>query len=455
MSHNIHHLSGDAALQLALRQAVLAGQHTIKQVGLLVVGFDFMDTFSVDLARVPAFSNSVWTRTKSILRDSDTVVHLDRGEMAILLSSVNGTDDVTMVAKKIVTKLRESILLDGLRVEVRPKIGIALFPEHTSNATALMQCAFSALETARRKKNEYALYSLGNNSGHRGPLTMTQLRQAIVADELFLLYQPKLNLPQQRVAGLEVLTRWRHPELGLIAPDEFIPVAERTGLIIPLTLWVLHQSLLQSRGWHDLGIDTNIAVNLSMWNLDAQELPDQINSLLQNTGVKPDKLELEITETAIMSDPQRAIRTLSLIRDLGVRFTIDDFGTGYSSLSYLKKLPVANIKIDKSFVHKMDVDKDNAVIVRSIIDLGHNLGLKVIAEGVERQEEQEMLRMFDCDEVQGFYYSCPITADAMTTLLKTRSIEKSNQNILQGAGKQKLKQLGAQNGSDWKFERLV
>lgn len=446
MTQKINNLSGDAVFQLALRQAILAGQHSIKQVGLLVVGFDFMDTFSVDLARVPAFSNSVWTRARSILRDSDTVVHLDRGEMAILLSSVNGSDDVIMVAKKVLSKLRESMLLDGLRVDVRPKIGIAVFPEHTSSATALMQCAYSALDTARRTKADYSLYSLGNNSGHRGPLTMSQLRQAIVADELFLLYQPKLNLTKKRVAGLEVLTRWKHPDVGLIAPDEFIPVAERTGLIIPLTLWVLQQSLLQSRAWSDLGIDTNIAVNLSMWNLDAQELPDQINSLLQNTGVSPDKLELEITESAIMSDPQRAIRTLSLIRDLGVRFTIDDFGTGYSSLSYLKKLPVANIKIDKSFVHKMDTDKDNAVIVRSIIDLGHNLGLKVIAEGVERREEQDMLKMFECDEVQGFYYSCPITADAMTTLLMTRSIEKNSQIALDVPINGKLKQLRAQNG---------
>ena len=215
-----------------------------------------------------------------------------------------------------------------------------------------------------------------------------------------------------------MLTRWQQPDLGLISPDEFIPVAERTGLIIPLTLWVLKQSLLQCRTWREIGIDIGVAVNLSMWNLDAQELPTQISSLLENTGISADRLELEITESAIMGDPQRAIRTLSLIRDLGVRFAIDDFGTGYSSLAYLRKLPVSSIKIDKSFVKNMEHDRDNAVIVRSIIDLGHNLGLKVVAEGVETQEAQNMLRSFDCDEMQGYYYSRPIPADAVTKYLK-------------------------------------
>jgi EAL domain-containing protein (putative c-di-GMP-specific phosphodiesterase class I) len=239
---------------------------------------------------------------------------------------------------------------------------------------------------------------------------MSELRQAIVADQLFLLYQPKINLRTSSIAGLEVLTRWQHPDLGLIPPDEFIPVAERTGLIIPLTLWVLHHSLLQCRAWNDMGFDLPVAVNLSMWNLEAQELPDQIAGLIKSIGLPANKLELEITESAIMLDPQRTMRTLTLIRDLGVRFAIDDFGTGYSSLTHLRKLPVAGIKIDKSFVKSMESDRDNAVIVRSIIDLGHNLGLRVTAEGVETQDAKDMLLRFGCDEAQGYYYSHPILA---------------------------------------------
>jgi EAL domain-containing protein (putative c-di-GMP-specific phosphodiesterase class I) len=247
---------------------------------------------------------------------------------------------------------------------------------------------------------------------------MSELRQAIVADQLFLLYQPKINLKNGLIAGLEVLTRWQHPELGLIPPDEFIPVAERTGLIIPLTLWVLHQSLLQCRTWNDMGIDVSIAVNLSMWNLEAQELPDQIAGLMKTVVIPPDRLELEITESAIMVDPQRTTRTLKLIRDLGVHFTIDDFGTGYSSLAHLRKLPVTGMKIDKSFVQNMESDRDNPVIVRSIIDLGHNLGLKVTAEGVETEGAKDMLVGFDCDEAQGYFYSRPIPARDVAQFFK-------------------------------------
>jgi len=184
-----------------------------------------------------------------------------------------------------------------------------------------------------------------------------------------------------------------------------------------MTLWVLQQSLLQCRAWNDLGLDTNIAVNLSMWNLEAQELPGQIAALLCDTGVSPENLELEITESSIMTDPQRVIRTLSQIRSLGVRFAIDDFGTGYSSFAYLTKLPVSCIKIDKSFVLNIDTDRDSSVIVRSIIDLGHNLGLKVVAEGVESARAKAILQGFQCDEAQGYHFCRPVVAETMTEFL--------------------------------------
>jgi len=419
MTQNISDLSADAVFQLRLQQAILVAQHTVKQVGLLLVGFDCPDHSTSDLMRMPNFSESVWSRLRNTLRDSDTVVRRESGEMAVLLPSVNGPDDVVVVAKKLLGSLQEPISIDGLKTDIRPRVGISMFPEHASNAVTLMQRAENALDFGRRNKSSYTLYSHVGGTVKRSTLSMGQLRQAIVADQLFLLYQPKISFKGDYVSGLEVLTRWQQPELGLISPDEFIPVAERTGLIIPLTLWVLKQSLLQCRTWREIGIDIGVAVNLSMWNLDAQELPTQISSLLENTGIPAERLELEITESAIMGDPQRAIRTLSLIRDFGVRFAIDDFGTGYSSLAYLKKLPVSSIKIDKSFVKNMEHDRDNAIIVRSIIDLGHNLGLKVVAEGVETQEAQNMLRSFDCDEMQGYYYSRPIPADAVTKLLKT------------------------------------
>lgn len=423
MKQDMSDLSGDAVFQLRLQQAILVAQHTVKQVGLLLIGFDNPDHSHDDLSGMPSFSDAVWKRLRSTLRDSDTVVYRENGDMAVLLPSVSGSEDVVVVAKKVLNSLQEPIFLEGLKVDVQPRIGIAVFPEHTTSATTLIQRADSALNSARRSKDSYTLYSHGSSGSQRTPLSMGQLRQAIIADELFLLYQPKISFKERCVSGLEVLTRWQHPELGLIPPDEFIPVAERTGLIIPLTLWVLQQSLIQCRTWREQGIDIGIAVNLSMWNLDAQALPDQIDGMLKSIGVTPDKLELEITESAIMGDPQRAIRTLSLIRDLGVRFAIDDFGTGYSSLAYLKKLPVTSIKIDKSFIKNMELDRDDSIIVRSIIDLGHNLGLKVVAEGVETREAQEMLYSFDCDEVQGYYYSRPIPADAVTRYLQKPPLE--------------------------------
>ena len=419
MNRAIADLSGSTLFELRLRQAILAAQHDVKQVGLLLIDIDGTDNFPIqdsDLAK--EFSEKIWIRLRTVLRDSDTIVRMDGGELAVLLPSVAGPEDVIFVARKVLSKLEEPLLLERLKLDVRPRIGIALFPEHSSNADNLVQRADIALTTAKRTKNKYVLYAQEQNNAPRTVLRMSELRQAIVADQLFLLYQPKISLKNGLIAGLEVLTRWQHPELGLIPPDEFIPVAERTGLIIPLTLWVLHQSLLQCRAWNDMGIDIGIAVNLSMWNLEAQELPDQIAGLTKSVGMPADRLELEITESAIMGDPQRTMRTLTLIRDLGVRFTIDDFGTGYSSLAHLRKLPVTGMKIDKSFVQNMESDRDNAVIVRSIIDLGHNLSLKVTAEGVETREAKDMLVGFECDEAQGYYYSYPIPAHEIAQLFR-------------------------------------
>jgi diguanylate cyclase len=420
MNENITDLSGNAIFQLRVRQALLAAQHSVKQVGLLLIAFDTAEEFPKGInTPVPEFLEMTLTRLRSILRDSDTVVAMESGQAAVLLQSIAGPEDVLVVTNKILQNLEKPLNVNGARINIRPRIGIALFPEHSTNANNLMQRAALALTSAKHTSNRYLLYSEDHAQGQRTPLRMSELRQAIVADQIFLLYQPKVSLNTGSISGVEVLARWQHPNLGLISPDEFIPVAERTGLIIPLTLWVLHQALLQCRTWNAMGLNLNVAVNLSMWNLEAQELPGQIQGMLKSVGVPPDRLELEITESAIMGDPQRTMRSLTLMRDLGIAFAIDDFGTGYSSLAHLKKLPVASIKIDKSFVQNMEQDRDNAIIVRSITDLGHNLGLKVVAEGVETFESKEMLKGFDCDEGQGYYYSRPVPAYVLTKLLSS------------------------------------
>jgi EAL domain-containing protein (putative c-di-GMP-specific phosphodiesterase class I) len=361
-----------------------------------------------------------------MLRESDVLCRRPGGETAVLLPSLRNSEDAMLVAEKVLRKLDQLLQTDRATIDFRPKIGVSLFPNHGTSAVTLLECAYIALKAAHKDRSRYVLYTPEIGRSPRPALCLSMLRQAIIRDQLFLLYQPKVELKHQRITGLEVLARWRHPEYGLIMPDEFIPLAERTGLIVPLTLWVLNAALNQCRRWHDDGIDVNLAVNLSMWNLDALELPDQIAALLSSTGVSPDQLELEITESAIIDDPQRAMRTVKAIRELGVRFTIDDFGTGYSSLAYLKRLPASSIKIDKSFTLSMEGDNDSAVIVRAIIDLGHNLGLKVIAEGVENAETMEMLAAYGCDEAQGYYFSRPITAADIASFVRARAVSTAN-----------------------------
>lgn len=405
MVDDIKNLTGDSLFQLPVANAILAAQYGTRQVALLLLDFDHAEGLG---AIAHHFSEEIWTRLRNTLRDTDTIVRLDHGEFGVLLPSVNGTEDAILVAIKIHNGLAEPLQSENIRLTVKDHIGIALYPDHGSNAGMLIEQARVALTDALRINKSYVLFSHDARRRRHAPLRMSRLRQAIVADELFLVYQPKVLMRDGSVSGVEVLSRWQHPDLGVILPDDFIPMAERTGLIVPLTLWVLHRSLMQCREWNESGIDLGVAVNISMRNLDAPELPRQIAGLLESVGVPSERLELEITESTIMSDPQRAIRNLTLIRELGVTLTIDDFGTGYSSLAYLKKLPVKGIKIDKSFVHNMESDRDNAVIVRAIVDLGHNLGLKVVAEGAETRKAVEMLQSFQCNEAQGFYFCPPV-----------------------------------------------
>jgi diguanylate cyclase (GGDEF)-like protein len=408
--------------EIQLRQTLLAAQHSARHVGLLMIAFDGEVSSGSQNGnhRAGGARESAFRIIASMLRDSDTLCRATGSEAAVLLSSLGNPDDALLVAEKILHKLEESLQLNEEERFLHPHVGVALFPDHAHNASSLLECADLALNTARANNQRCVLYSQEFNSAPRPPLHLRELRQAIVQDQLFVLYQPKIDLRNDRINGLEGLTRWRHPAYGLIMPDEFIPLAERTGLIAPLTHWVLNQSIRQCRHWRSEGTHVSIAVNLSMWNLDTPELPDQIATLLNNAGVPAGELELEITESAIMNNPQRAMRTLKAIRELGVHLAIDDFGTGYSSLAHLKKMPVSSIKIDKSFTQNMESDNDAAVIVRAIVELGHNLGLKVVAEGVETLAAKEMLMDFGCDEAQGYYFSRPVTATDITRLLRTK-----------------------------------
>lgn len=404
-----------------LQQAILSGHRQSRLLALLLMDLDHFKDVNDTLGHHHGdmLLQQVGQRLRGTLRESDTVARLGGDEFAILISALADVKDVPLVTEKILQALEAPFILEGNILDIGASIGIALFPDHGEYADLLIQRADVAMYLAKEAGGGYAIYSSEQDQNSPRRLALRgELRQAIENGDLFLLYQPKINLQTSNVIGVEALVRWRHPRLGTVPPDQFIPLAEHTGLIKPLTLWVLNAALSQCRSWREAGVDLGVAVNLSARNLQDPQVSDQIADLLETWNVPPQMLELEITESVIMADPVRAMEILTRLSKMGVRLSIDDFGTGYSSLGYLKKLPVDEIKIDKSFVKEMAIDGDDTVLVRSIIDLAHNLGLQVIAEGVEDQETWDALVMLGSDAAQGYFMSRPIPADELGRWLR-------------------------------------
>lgn len=404
-----------------LQQAILSGHRQNRLLALLLMDLDRFKDVNDTLGHHygDTLLQQVGQRLRGALRESDTVARLGGDEFAILLSALADVKDVVLVAGKILQALEAPFILEGHILDIGASIGIALFPDHGEYADLLIQRADVAMYLAKEAGGGYAVYSSEQDQNSPRRLALRgELRHAIENGDLFLLYQPKIKLQTSHVIGVEALVRWRHPRLGIIPPDQFITLAEHTGLIKPLTLWVLNAALSQCAQWRQAGLELSVAVNLSARNLQDPQVPDQIRDLLETWKVDPSQLELEITESVIMADPARAMEILTRLSGMGVRLSIDDFGTGYSSLGYLKKLPVDEIKIDKSFVKEMATDGDDTVIVRSIIDLAHNLGLQVIAEGVEDQETWDALVILGSDAAQGYFMSRPIPADELTRWLR-------------------------------------
>jgi diguanylate cyclase (GGDEF)-like protein/PAS domain S-box-containing protein len=409
-------LPNRALLQDRLTQAILTGHRENTPVAFILMDLDRFKDINNTLGHHHGdlLLRQIGPRIQKLLRESDTIARLGGDEFAILLPDTDG-EGARQVVAKLEKTLEAPFAIDGLTVTVEASIGIALYPEHGSKAETLIQRADVAMYTAKQSGCGHAVYSPEHDHYSPGRLAlMGELRYAIEHDELVLHYQPKIDLQTSRVIGVEALVRWQHPHRGLIPPDEFVPLAEQTGLIKPLTLGVITAALRQLQIWHRDGLRLNMAVNLSAKNLQDPQLPDQVAELLQNAGASPEHLELEITESTIMADPARALDILTRLNRMGLVLTIDDFGTGYSSLGYLKRLPVSAIKIDKSFVRNMAEDDNDAVIVRSTIELAHNLGLTVVAEGVETQYLLDRLAALGCDAVQGYYMSRAMPADALT-----------------------------------------
>ncbi|MBI3607413.1 MAG: EAL domain-containing protein [Nitrospirae bacterium] len=409
-------LPNRALLHERLTQAVLAGHRENKPVAFILMDLDRFKDINNSLGHHygDLLLRQMGPRIQTLLRQSDTIARMGGDEFAILLPDTDG-EGARQVVAKLQKALEAPFAIDGLTVTVEASIGIALYPEHGLKAETLVQRADVAMYAAKHGGGGYVVYAPEHDhySPHRLAL-MGELRYAIEHDELVLHYQPKIHLQSGRVIGVEALVRWQHPHRGLIPPDEFVPLAERTGLMKPLTLGVITAALRQSQIWYREGLRLTVAVNLSARNLQDPQLPDQVAELLQNAGVSPEHLELEITESTIMADPARALDILTRLNRMGLALAIDDFGTGSSSLGYLKRLPVSEIKIDKSFVRNMAEDDNDAVIVRSTIELAHNLGLTVVAEGVETQYLLDRLTALGCDAAQGYYMSKPMPAPALT-----------------------------------------
>lgn len=363
----------------------------------------------------------VATRLRRVLRATDTVSRFGGDEFLMLLPGAN-TDQALHVVAKIRGAFETGFVADGQALNLEASIGVTTYPEHGSDAHVLIRRADVAMYSAKTNGVGFAVYDIKADSHSPNRLSLIgELRRAIERRELLLHYQPKINLKTGTVCGAEALVRWQHPDKGMIPPLEFIPLAESCGLIHPLTEAVLDAALRNYYQWRLSGIELVTGINLSMRNLQDLDFPDRIAASLKAWEIEPHWLELEITESVIMNDPTRALKILTQLDEMGVRLAIDDFGTGYSSLAYLKRLPVDEVKIDRSFVTDMLHDESNSVIVKSTIDLGHNLGMKVVAEGVENLECFNLLKTLGCDAVQGYYISRPLAADLFIQWLRQRT----------------------------------
>ena len=360
-------------------------------------------------------------RLNRFAREPGTLVaRLGGDEFAVLRNDAEAPE-AEQLAERISETLGRPFLIAGMTLELDVSLGIALAPMHASDYDGLLQRADSAMYAAKRSNTIFALHTNEHETAHRQKLALaSDLRRAIEEGQLTLHYQPKAVLATGEVAGVEALVRWNHPERGMIPPDNFIGLAERSGLIRQLTMWVLGTALDQVASWRDAGLEVPVSVNLSTRDLIDLRLPDEIGEALSRTDVPAELLELEITESVLMADPARARTIVTRLGELGATTTIDDFGAGYSSLAYLKSLPVHALKIDRSFVLGMTDNQHDATIVQAVVDLAHNLGLRVVAEGAEDMAVWERLRDAGCDEAQGYLLAQPLPPEQATAWLVKR-----------------------------------
>ena len=355
----------------------------------------------------------VGRRLRATLRAIDVPARLSGDEFALLLQGCD-RDGAERVAREVLSALAAPVSLGQVEMGIRASIGVALYPQHGATVEDLVQRADAAMYAAKRAGGGLAVFeTTSGDDGLTRSALARGLESALELGQLVPHFQPTVDLRTGTVSGVEALMRWEHPERGLLHPGDFMALAEQTGLIVPATLQMLDATLAARNAWKREGVDLRVAVNLSARSLMHRRLPEQVGELLERHGTPPAAVELEITESMIMADPERAQQVLETLSGMGISIAIDDFGTGYSSLDRLRRLPVDAIKIDRSFVMQMHADRSDAVIVRSTIDLGHNLGLRVVAEGVETAAAMDDLRGLGCHVVQGFHISRPVPPEAV------------------------------------------
>lgn len=363
---------------------------------------------------------SVSERLKKVSREGDTIARMGGDEFIFLLTGITEVDEAVKMAQNILQVLKPAFNLEGHEAHITPSIGVSVFPYDGSDGVTLVKNADAALNRVKEQgRTNYQLYTPVMNAKAFERMTLeNSLRKALEKEEFNLYYQPQVNLTTGEIVGMEALLRWEHPDMGIVSPAQFIPMAEETGLIVPIGEWVMRTACEQNKQWQNLGYKPMIiAVNLSARQFNEQDLVSMISGILKSTGLESKWLDVEITESIIMQNLEATIGTLRDLHHLGIQISIDDFGTGYSSLSYLKKFPVHALKIDQSFIREITTDPDDAAITSAVIAMGHSLKLNVIAEGVETMEQLQMLRALNCDRMQGYLFSKPVPAQTITPLL--------------------------------------
>ncbi|GAC1328422.1 MAG: hypothetical protein NVSMB2_27700 [Chloroflexota bacterium] len=398
-----------------LTQAIAVGTRKRQSVSLIVLDLDRFKEVNDSLGHHAGdrLLKEVSARLQRTLRSADTVARLGGDEFAVVLPDTDASSAVS-AATKLQRALEPPLMLDGCTLSLAGSMGVAAYPEHGADPDTLLRHADVAMYTAKRARGGLATYAPEHDSNTSERLTLiSALRRAIGVDDLTLHYQPQVHCASGRLVGVEALVRWWHPQRGLIPPDHFVPLAEQSGLIRRLTRWVIRGALGHSATWRQFGNEFSLSVNLSSHDLLDEHLPEYLSEQFTEFCFAPERLTVEITESALLGDSMRALRVLDDIRAVGVHVALDDFGTGYSSLSYLKEWPVDEIKVDRSFVRNMSAESRDQAIVRATIDLAHSLGLRVVAEGVEDLATFELLSKLGSDRAQGYYIGRPVAASQM------------------------------------------